>query len=162
MQSSIQYIIAQPNKVSILHELNILWTKSLDTVLELEYLQDFNICVIPGVSNPRYIIMYMQERYKLNVTTINNQRDLLEIIICAYINETDKNKYEIEFSNNMSFHDDILIICYLYEVISSNVQSYQELQVINLLLELVVKKYGINVSRSLNYDPNSITLFIYI
>jgi len=67
--STIQYIIAQPNELSVLHELNLLWTKSLDTVLELEYLQDFNICV-PDVFNPRYIIMYMQERYKLNVFTI--------------------------------------------------------------------------------------------
>jgi len=160
MRPSMQYIIAQPNEFSVLQELNILWTKSLDTVLELEYLQDFNICVIPGVLNPRYIIMYMLERYRLNVITINNEHDLLKIIIYTYINKTDKNICKMKFSNNMSFRNDILIICYLYEIISSNVQTYQELQIVNVLLELVLKKYGINVSESLmNYDPNSITLF---
>jgi len=45
----------------------------------------------------------------------------MEIIIYAYINETDKNMCEMEFSNNMLFRDDILIICYLYEIISTNV-----------------------------------------
>jgi len=66
----------------------------------------------------------------------------------------------MEFSNNMLFRNDILIIRYLYEIVSTNVQFYEELQVVNVLLKLFVQKYGINVLGSLmNYDPNSIILF---
>jgi len=156
MQSTGQIYDACLNENSVLDELNTLWTKSLDIVLELICLQDCNE-VESGAFRPRSIIEYMQKRHKLNAFKINDQPDLLETIIYRYTSK-DERKCELKFSNNMSFRDDILIICYLHEIINSN-NDYKKINVVNVLLKLIVKKYRLNDSnKAMNWNSGNITL----
>jgi len=58
----------------------------------------------------------------------------------------------------MSFRDDILIICYLDEIINTN-QFYKEMNIVNVLLKLIVKKYRLNDSNmAMNWNSGNITL----
>jgi len=153
MQSTSQIYDERLNENLVLDELNTLWTRSLDIVFELVCLQDFNE-VEPGAFNPRRIIQYMREMHRLNALVINDQPDLLTTVIYTYISKQDKKECKLKFSNNMSFRDDILIICYLHEIINLN-QSCKEMKVVNVLLNLIVKKYRLNDSNmAMNWNSN--------
>jgi len=91
MQSTSQIYGEFLNEDFVLDELDTLWTKSLNIVLELVCLQDFNEVVCNEI-NPRHIIDYMQKKHKLNAVAINNQPDLLETIIYKYISKKIKKK----------------------------------------------------------------------
>jgi len=161
MESTSQILHEPLNEDSVLDELNTLWTKSLDIVVELGCLQDFNE-VVPGAFNPRRIIEYMREMHRLNAFAINDQPDLLETVFYMYIGEQDNRACQLKFSNNMSFRDDILIICYIHEIINISMlsnQSYKEMNIINVLLKLITKKYRLNDSNmAMNWNIRNITL----
>jgi len=156
MQSTDQIFDEPIDEDSVLDELNTLWTKSLDTVLELMYLQDFNkvVPLILDAFNPRNVIEYMQEMHRLNAFAIIDQSVMLKMVFYKYISKQDKRVCQLKFSNNMSFRDDILIICYLHEIINVN-QSYKKLNVVNDLLKLMLTKYRLNYSNlSMNWNSN--------
>jgi len=152
MQSTSQIYGKRLNDEFVLDELDTLWTKSSNIVLELVYFKDFNEVVFDEI-NPRHIIDYMQQRHRLNADAINNQPDLLETIIYRYTSKKDKKKCKLKFSNNMSFRDDIFLICYLHQIITLN-ESSKEMNVVHAIFKLIVEKYRLNdsyMAMNLNY-----------
>lgn len=111
------------------------------------------------------VINYMKEKFNNNEETIRIEPELLETHTFLYKKERSTIKFHC--SNDMSFHHDIMIICYLNEVLNRRCshEVIRKSTIMHTLIKLMKTKYDIKLLTICNslepshINPEDITTF---
>jgi len=130
MSFTVQDVTKSPYNFIAIQDL-IKIKKKVMRVQEIHFLNDFPSCI-------REIIRYVKNQFMTNRMLIVSQPDSLETFIFKY--KRGKKEYKYQISNNMSFHDDIIIICYLSQMIIDE-WPHVNCEIMCTLLKIMTNKY---------------------
>jgi len=130
MSFTIQDVTENPYNLIAIQDL-IKIKKKVMRIQEIHFLNDFPSFV-------RKIIRSIKNQFMTNRMLIISQPDALETFIFKYRRGKKVCKYQI--SNDMSFHDDIIIMCYLSQMVI-NRRPHVNCEIMCTLLKIMTNKY---------------------
>jgi len=130
MSFTIQDVTENPYNLIAIQDL-IKIKKKVMRIQENHFLNDFP-------SYARGILRYIKNQFMTNRMLIISQPDFLETFIFKY--RKGKKVCEYHISNNMSFHDDIIIMCYLSQMIIKR-RPHVNCEIMYTLFEIMTNKY---------------------
>jgi len=147
---SVMDITEDSDETEILIEYLNMRQKCLKDLCELTFLKDF-----PQNSNQRHIIKYMFDKYVASTHTINEHPDLLVTFTFKFRAE-DAHVRQVTFSNHMQFRNDILMICFIQQLLFMPKYLNKNYNVMMAMKLIMINKYDINI-HSLQPEPYAIT-----
>lgn len=135
---TIRDVTENPQNLIMIQDLMSIQKRCMRDVYEIKFLQDSDI----SPSHQKHIFEHMNATFSFNKILIR-VRPTSEEIYC-FIYRKDERLFKFKCSNNMSFRDDIIIICYLNQILCRR-HSYQKCEIMDTLITLMKNKYKINL-----------------